>query len=178
MKTRICFILSIGMLTCASFAQSCPKWGDHEGAVQFLLQHKSNGTEADPACVHQAFATLSHDKKYTDTLIGLLDFERSTEHDDFITRGSLYPAIDALLMIGKSAIPGLIRAIKDNDNALIRTNAAHVLDGMYPNCAKEMIQRLELEAQKQNTSADQQERLRTAEKYVEGRHGAGKCKSN
>jgi len=154
------------LITGLGFAQDCPKWGDKAGALHFLEENKLHSTDADPSCVDTAFATLSHDKDSTEALIGLLDFERSTKHDDFISYGSRYPATGALMTIGAPAVPHLIKAIKKADSQLVRINAAHALGAIHRVCADVAIDLLEKEAKKTETTGDEQTRLRAAQTYI------------
>jgi hypothetical protein len=93
--------------------QDCPARGDKPTALRFLLTNKPHAVDADPKCVELAFYTLSKDATYAADLIGLLDFERSVEHDDFRTTEGRYPAMGALIVIGKPAVPYLIEGVKD-----------------------------------------------------------------
>jgi len=147
------------------FGQDCPKWGDKVGALQFLQQNKTHGTDADPTCVDRAFATLSHAKASVEVFVGLLDFERSTKRDDFKTYDGRYPAIDGLVGIGTPAVPYLINAISENDSELVRTNAAHALGSIHGECVDVAITMLENEAKTKGTG-DQPARLRAAEEYI------------
>jgi hypothetical protein len=149
------------------FAQDCPKWGNKAAALKFLQENRPHSTAADPACVNRAFSTLSHDKSYADALVALLDFERSIENDDSLkTRSSQYPAIGALMDIGVPAVPLLIKAIKENDNELVRTNAAHALGAIHRPCVRSLLAKLEAEASKPETTGEQQGRLRAAKDYI------------
>jgi hypothetical protein len=154
--------LGTGMVLC----QDCPKWGDKKGALQFLLANKAHGTEADPTCVNKSFATLSRDDTYTEALVGLLDFKRSTQDDDFITTEKIYPATDSLFHIGKPATPYLIKAIRENDSELVRKNAAYILGGIYASCTRGVLALLESEANKQGTTAEQTQRLVAARDHI------------
>jgi len=108
-------------------AQNCPAWREREALLQFLLDHRSNSTDADPDCVSRAFASLSYDKSYLGPLVKLLDFERSTKNDEkLFARSGKYPAISALARM--EAIPQLINAIKESESDLVRTNATEALD--------------------------------------------------
>jgi hypothetical protein len=167
-KVRInCFFVPImaSVMTGLVFGQECPKWGDKVGALQFLQQNKTHGTDADPTCVDRAFATLSHANTSVEVFVGLLDFERSTKRDDFKTYDGRYPAIDALVGIGTPVVPYLINAISESDSELVRTNAAHALGSIHGQCVDVAITMLENEA-KIKTSGDQQARLRAAQEYV------------
>lgn len=148
------------------FAQGCPTWGDKQGALQFLLANRPRSTAADSTCVNTAFATLSHDIASAEALVGLLDFERSTEHDDFKTEGRRFPAINALMHIGKPAVPYLIKAIKESDSELVRTNAATTLGGVNGPCPRRAMAILDAEANKPGTTAEQVQRLMAARGYI------------
>jgi len=123
----VCLGLILVLAAENAFSQECPKWGDAAGALKYLEDNKANSSTLDPVCINRAFATLSHSRSSAEALVGLLDFERSTEHDDFKTRGGKYPAIGALMSIGKAAIAYLIKAIKESDSELVRTNAGDAL---------------------------------------------------
>jgi len=171
--TLVCLLISA-----AAMAQDCPQWGDRTGAVKFLEENKPNGTAADPECVDRAFSTLAKDKSSVEVLIGLLDFERSMEKDHSLKGvSSKYPAVGALVSIGRPAVPRLLKAIKEASSEIVRTNAATALEGMYRICEKQLIDKLESEGAKPETLSEQQERLREAEKYIEQRHVASSCKS-
>lgn len=148
-------------------SQDCPKWGDRTAALAFLHHNQSNGTAADPACVQRAFATLSHSAANAKALVALLDFERSVEHDSFKTRAGRYPAIGALVSIGKPAAPFLIKAIKDDQTEIVRTNAAEALGDIYAPCGRGAISQLEIELAKPDTTPRQQETLREAKRRIE-----------
>jgi hypothetical protein len=162
LSISLLLILSFG----AGFAQDCPKWGDKAGALKFLQDNKAHGTDADPACVSTAFATLSHDKSAAEPLVELLDFERSTKNDDFKTHGKRYPAIGALIIIGQPAVPYLLKAITESSGELVRVNAAHTLGAIYAPCIRSLIASLEKQAAKPGTTANQQASLRAAEDYL------------
>jgi hypothetical protein len=155
------------LATAMARSEDCPKWGDNDAAVKFLQDNKPNSTAVDPACVNRAFATLSHDHSNTGALIGLLDFERSIEHDDFKTNGGKYPAIGALMTIGKSTVPFLIKAIKEDESALVRTNAADTLGAIYAPCGRGGTAQLEAELSRPAVTSEQQARLRAAKDYIE-----------
>ena len=168
MKPSTLYIALIVILaTAVARSQDCPKWGDNARAVKFLQDNKPNSTAADPACVKRAFAALSHDHSNTAALIGLLDFERSIEHDDFKTIGGRYPAIGALMTIGKPVVPFLIKAIKENESELVRTNAAHTVGAIYAPCGRGGTTQLESELSKSVVTSEQQARLRAAKDYIE-----------
>jgi hypothetical protein len=124
------FVLTVAK----GIAQACPSWGDKAGALKFLQDNKPHGTNADPTCVNRAFATLSHEKSAAKDLVGLLDFERSMQNDNFRTTSGRYPAITALQMIGEPAVPYLIKAIKESASEVVRNNAAHALSQIYRPC--------------------------------------------
>lgn len=163
---RFCASVVLLLATSIFFAQDCPKWGDKKGALQFLLANGPRSTAADPTCVDTAFATLSHDQAFAEALVGLLDFERSTEHDDFKTTAGRYPAISALMGIGKSSVPYLVKAIKESDNELTRSNAARVLGAIHRPCVRGAMARLDAEANKPGTTAEQVQRLVAARDYI------------
>lgn len=175
MKRIYLYLTLLSMfLAWPAVAQECPPSGQKDALLQFLLDHKSNSTDADPACVNRAFASLSRDKSYTEALVNLLDFERSTKKDDsLISRSSQYPAIAALARLG--AIPQLVKVIEESDSEVVRTNAAHALDLIYRACFKEAITLLEREATNPSTNSVQQERLRAAEKYITEHFGSRTC---
>lgn len=168
-------LLSFVLIPSVGSTQDCPQWGDKAGALKFLEENKAHGTAADPVCVSRSFATLSHDKKSAEVLVWLLDFERSVEQESFKTIGAKYPAIGALAMIGTPAVPYLIKAIKESDVELIRTNAARSLGVIYRPCVKGVLAKLEAEAEKNETTPEQQTRLRTAKEYLAA--GPSPCKS-
>jgi hypothetical protein len=172
-------VLIVVLWTYLGFGQekSCPAHYDLEGLLQFLREHRSNSLDADPQCVRRAFAELGDDKKYTEALIDLLDFERNTKGDEkLITRGSQYPAINALAH--PFAVPYLIKVIKENDNEVVRLNASEALEMTYSLCITTAISILEKEASKPEATADQQVRLRNAEKYINERFGPRPCKTH
>ena len=162
-----CGSFLIVLLISGAFGQNCPKWGDKASALKFLQDNKGNSTAADPACVNRAFNTLSRDKSSLEALIGLLDFERSIEKDDGLKgMSSRYPAIGALMDIGQPAEPLLIKTIKESESELIRTNAAHTLGAIHRPCVRALLSKLDREADKSETSAEQQTRLRAAKEYI------------
>lgn len=167
--------LLLSMVSSLSLAQDCPAWSDKEGALRFLGSNKPHGTQADPECVLSVFATLSDDGASIESLVGLPDFERSTKDDDFKTMGGRYPAIGALMRVGKVAMPQLIKAIKENDSDLIRTNAAHTLGAMDRSCPRSAMAILDREAAKPGTTAEQQQRLFAARDYIGSTYP--RCKS-
>ena len=147
--------------------QWCPNYSDKAGLLQFLLDHRSNSLEADPQCVERAFASLSHDKKYIDDLIGLLDFERNFKNDEkLISRSNEYPAIGALGH--PEAVPRLVKAIEKDESQVARINAAEAISLALPDevCTRGMIALLEREAASPEVSAEEQTRLKEAEKYA------------
>jgi hypothetical protein len=169
--TIICFLASSGF----GQEQPCPEYSDKAALLQFLQDHRSNGVEADPECVDRAFAALSHDKSYTEALVQLLDFERNDKNDNSLrARSSRYPAIDALAR--SYAVSYLVRAIKENENEVIRMNAAEAIDLVYRTCVRTAISMLESKAKKPETVAEQQVRLRDAEKYISEHLGPRPCK--
>ena len=155
------------VMTSAAFPQDCPQWGGDAAALKYLQENKANSTTLDPVCVNTAFATLGRNKSNAKALVGLLDFERSTEHDDFKSIGKKYPATAALLSIGSPAVPALIKAVKDNGSELIRTNAAHMIGAIHAPCVRGIAAKLEAESQKPETTPEQQKRLRAAKDYIE-----------
>lgn len=164
-------------LGCAlpSIAQTCRSWSEKQALLQFLENHKSNSLEADPRCVNRAFATLSRDQSYTKNLVQLLDFERSTKEDGaLLARSSQYPAISALAR--NDAVPYLVAAIKNSDRELVRTNAAEALDLLYRICVQTAANMPEAEAAKSGVTAEQQDRLRTAGKYINEHLGPRPCR--
>jgi hypothetical protein len=163
----LCMSILVLFITDAGLAHDCPKWGGKKGALQFLLANKAHGTEVDPTCVSKAFATLSDDDTYTETLVGLLGFERSTKDDDFKSKGRMYPATSALISIGKAEIPYLIKAIRESDSELVRKNAAYCLGIIHASCTRGVLALLEAEANKQGTTAEQTQRLVAARNDIE-----------
>lgn len=157
---------SLILLACSAGAQDCPYWDDTTGALQFLLHYKGHGTDAEPVCVNRAFNALSGDATHIEDLIKLLDFERSTKHDDFKTQGGKYPATGALVNIGKSTIPYLIGAIKDSESELVQRNAAYALGTLHAPCIRGLMAMLEAEANKPETTVEQQQRLLAARDFL------------
>jgi hypothetical protein len=167
MRVRLLCILMLCILVGRiGHAQDCPMWGDREAALRFLLANKAHATDADPVCVNRAFSTLSRDKSSAGALVGLLDFERSTKRDDFKSTSAQYPAIGALHRIGQPAVAHLIKAIKESESDVVRTNAAHALSDIFAPCVDGLIAKLEAESAKAGTTNDQQAKLRTAEQYI------------
>jgi hypothetical protein len=165
-------------LPCLGFGQEqpCPEYSDKAALLQFLQDHRSNGVEANPECVNRAFAALSHDQSYTESLVQLLDFERNDKNDSSLrARSSRYPAIDALAR--PYVVSYLIRAIKENENEVIRINAAEAIGLIYRTCVRTAISVLESEAKKPETAVEQQVQLRDAEKYVNEHLGPRPCKA-
>jgi len=175
--TCLYLVFCVALIANALLAEDCPKWGDTAAALKFLQENKPNGTAADPACVNRAFSTLSHDKASAKDLVELLDFERSTKNDDFKTYGGRYRAIGALMDIGAPAVPYLIKAVKESDSELVRTNAAEALGAIHRACADVAITMLEKEAAKRGTTGDQQSRLRAAQAHIRNNHHRP-CKSS
>jgi len=175
MKSMVsCVVLICLSWALPSIAQTCPSWNEKQALLQFLEEHKSESLQADPMCVGRAFASLSHDKVYTQSLVHLLDFERSTKHDEkLFARSSQYPAIGALAR--NDAVPYLVAAIKNSDSELVRTNAAETLDLLYRTCVQAAANILETEAEKSGVNAEQQNRLRTAGKYINEHLGPRPC---
>jgi HEAT repeat protein len=170
-----CIELTLLFLACQAFSENCPPFGEKGALLQFLLDHKSNSLDTDPACVSRAFASLSHGKSYARDLVALLDFERSTQNDDhLLTRDSHYPAISALG--NPDAVPYLIEAIKESESELVRTNAAEALDLAYSTCADAVVLILEDEAVKPEATVQEQDWLRAAGKYIRENHGGRPCK--
>lgn len=174
-------LLSLGcvcLLTCSVFGQenSCPEYSDRAGLLQFLQDHRSNSLEADPQCVMRAFGSLSEDKSYTDALAQLLDFERNDKDDDALkSRASRYPAVN--VMCRPYFVPYLVKAIKESDNEVVIINAAEAIDLVYRTCPQRTIATLESEASKPETSFEEQERLRAAEKHLNERLNRRPCKT-
>jgi hypothetical protein len=158
--TYLRFSLFILLSACPVLAQECPAASEKQALLRYLQHHKSNSTEADPVCVNRAFANLSQDKAFTENLIQLLDFERSTKNDDLTARSGQYPAISALAH--PEFVPLLVKAITESDSELGRTNAAEALDLVYRSCIQTAVALLEREASKPNTTSSQQDRLRAA----------------
>ncbi|MBZ5489477.1 MAG: carboxypeptidase-like regulatory domain-containing protein [Acidobacteriia bacterium] len=135
-------------------------------ALQFLLDAKRFGTQAEPARIKKAFYALSRDSSYAGALVGLLDFEG----DELGTREIQYPAIGALAVIGKPAVSYLIGTVKESDNDLIRMNAAHALGLIHRTCEEDVVAQLESEAAAPNITSEQQARLRVAQDYIAHLH--------
>jgi hypothetical protein len=161
--------------------QKCPT--DARGSYQFLLGHRSDSLEVDPECVNRTFAHIGvpamyrHNRFYSKALVDLLDFERDYRNDEkLITRSNQYPAIDALDF--PAAVPYLIQAIKQNDNELVRTNAAEAIHLIYQSCVPAGATRLQKEADKPGATSEQKDRLQAAAEYVKNLYsGPRPCKS-
>jgi hypothetical protein len=177
---RLAF-LSIGLLVLfiarPLSAQECPAWSEREALLKFLLEHRSNGTDADPNCVSRAFRSLSYDNSYSGALVKLLDFERSTKNDEkLFARSSQYPAIGALAHL--QAVPQLVKVIEESDSELVRMNAAYALDLVYYSCVQTAVALLEKEATNPTATSVQQDRLRAAGKYISEHFGPRPCYSS
>ncbi|HET6844380.1 MAG TPA: hypothetical protein VFK06_22260 [Candidatus Angelobacter sp.] len=134
----------------------------NRAALQFLYDMKRNKLPPDTKRVKDAFRAVSHDSSYARDLIGLLDLE-SGELGERIDQ---YPAIGALSVIDTPAVSYLVNIIRENEDELIRTNAAHALALIRYHCRQDIAVLLETEASRQDISGEQQTRLRVAKAYV------------
>jgi hypothetical protein len=157
-----------------------------KAASQFLLDNRPKSLEVDPNCVDGTFAAMgltastNHDRFYIRTLVDLLDFERIDENPEFNHHFVRYPATEVLHF--PAAIPFLVNAIKQTDSALVRTNAVETVLWTYRECMPAAIAKLNQEAEKPETTAEQRTRLQMAtehgEEYLENIHGGlARCKS-
>ena len=152
-------------------------------AVQFLLDKKASSTAADRYCIDDAFTTLTsatmfRNKNYIKFLVGMLDFERWVP-DYAEASEQKYPAIGHLYSLsggGKNIAPYLIKAIKESDSEVLRTNAAETL--IYPSACK-ALRLLKREAEKEDLPSDQRMRLEDAAKYIDDRFSLSPpCEAN
>jgi hypothetical protein len=167
----IVIAITVLLLARVAMSQDCPVKSDRT-AIQFLLDHRANGMGADPHCVDNAFLRLTHatqfeNKNYIPFLVRMLDFERLVTEDEHENKSAhQYPAIDYVLFLSriKNAIPALVKAIKDSDSEVLRTNAAETLLEINHCMGLSVLDR---EANRVETSGEQSGRLEAAARYIE-----------
>lgn len=118
MSLRVGIALVLGVLVCAQLqAADCAEVKEisSEKLINYL---KTNARTGDPKCVTEAIYTLGESKSggkhATEVLINLLDFRRpETDREKMHVSSTRdwYPAVPALLEIGKAAVEPLITSL-------------------------------------------------------------------
>ena len=175
---------TILLLACAGFSQECPKVKDKKAAVQFLLDNKANSTAADRQCVDEAFlkltlATQFDNRNYIPFLVSMLDFERQvTEDESADNYRPKYPAIFRLVFLSRirDVGPSLIKAIKQSDSEVLRTNAALTLNNSIGGCAA--LSLLSREDEREDVPYEQKLRIEAAAKHINDWISNQPCEAN
>jgi len=127
--------------------------------IAFLNDHDK--AAADPYCTEFAILHLDElkDQRATNVLISYLDFEHpmtdAERHGALVHLYAPYPAIGALVRIGKPAVSPLIKAIGCKDSSdLARKNAVQALMSIYRKTPAEGITMLKSASTQSNGSEE------------------------
>jgi HEAT repeat protein len=165
-----------------SLAQQCPINSKSSTAELLSFIDQSNTTaNADGRCFTQAFLYLSHNPANIDALLPFLDRKRPQTEEERQGWRSMqgiagsYPAVAALVQIGRPAVPALINQLETSNIPLVRRNAAYALHMIFPLCSDELTSTLQAEEARSVAGSAQQTHLQEGVENINHFRRAKNC---
>jgi len=163
-------------LTCSvtGAAQAEKRCGEETIRPRLEVLHKTDLQQSDPVAVRTAIVELGRMRcaDSIDDLIGLLTFRfpypKKGEPLYRPNTGTRYPATDALMEIGKAALPALVKVIETNDpGSLVSKNARYAARTIFAYRDKEGDEFFRQAAEKADTPEAKERLLKALETAAE-----------